>query len=230
MSGSKGYSGVDYWDEYHAISAQSASTRRTGERIWLTCFLPALERRGVRRILDLGCGSGADALALARLGYDTTGVDISMEALRSPQTEARDAGLPLRFVQHDIAEPLPFADAGFDAVISNLTLHMFPEPLARDVVVEVARCLVPGGLFLFHVNSTRDTPYRLAQQRPAVRLGDNFYRLGRGQTMRFYGEGCCRALLSGWAILSLEHVENRYPDGRIQKCAWRCIAEKPAAP
>ena len=226
MGPPKAYSGADYWDDYHAVSARKGSTRRTGERIWLTCFLPILRARHVRSVLDLGCGSGSDTLELARLGFDVTGTDISFTGVRDARSRALTAGLPARFVQHDAAEPLSFADSRFDAVISNLTLHMFPEALAGDIAREVERCVRPGGLFLFHVNSTADIPYRLKQQKPVVRLAENHYRLGKGQTMRFFSEACCRALVSGWAVLQLEHVEHRRPDGEIQKCAWRCVAEK----
>lgn len=226
MSGEDAYSGQAYWDDYHALSASCASTRRSGERIWLNCFLPMLKASGSRDILDLGCGSGADALALARGGYNTTGVDISPVALAIAR-QARRAALPLAFIHHDVAEPLPFDDAQFDAVLSNLTLHMFPPPKADAIVAEVARCLRPGGLLLFHVNSTQDIPYRIAQQPPAVRLGARFYRLGKGQTMRFFSEDCCRTLVDGWELQRLEHVISRRADGQVQKCAWRCIARKP---
>jgi len=99
--------------------------------------------------------------------------------------------------------------------------------MPRAVVGEVSRCLRPGGLFLFHVNSTEDIAPRIAQQPPAVRLGPHFYRLGKGQTMRFFSAQCCRELLSGWTVRLLEHVVSRRQDGAIQKCAWRCVAEKP---
>lgn len=219
------YSGPAYWDDYHHASASCAGTRRTGARIWLECFLGTLQEHRSQRILDLGCGSGADAIALARRGYETTGVDISPVALDLAR-QAQDAALPVEFVQHDVADPLPFADARYDAVVSNLTLHMFPASLAHAIVAEVARCLRPGGLFLFHVNSIEDIPFRIAQQQPAVRLGPGFYRLGKGQTMRFFSEDCCRELVSGWTLHRLEHVVSRRPNGAIQKCAWRCIAGK----
>lgn len=222
------YSRAGYWDDYHRTSVASDATRRTGERIWLNCFLPTLEAYRSQRILDLGCGSGADAIALARRGYETIGIDISAVAVEFAR-QAHDEALPIRFVHHDVAEPLPFPDASFDAVLSNLTLHMFPATTARRIVAEVGRCLRPNGVFLFHVNSTEDIPSRIAQQPPAIRLAPRFYRLGKGQTMRFFSEGCCRELVAGWTVRSLDHVVARRADGAVQKHAWRCVAEKAQA-
>ena len=226
MTVEKGYSGADYWDDYFETSLKSDSTRRSGERIWLTCFLPTLRAAGARSVLDLGCGSGADALELARQGFRTSGIDLALEALKHAREGAAAEELALHLALADVAAPLPFAASRFDAVLCNLTLHMFPEDLAAKIVAEVARCLKPGGLFLLHVNATEDIPYRIAQQQPARRLRENFYCLGKGQTMRFFSEACCRRLLADWELRSLTRAQSRNAKNEILKIAWRCVAAK----
>ena len=221
------YSGAEYWDDYHATGIPANLNNRSHERIWLDCFLPALLKSRVRRILDLGCGSGKGALELGRRGFAVTGIDISLVAIEHARDQAAREGFSIRFEQGDIAKPLPFPESSFDAVISNLTLHMFAEAAAHRAVAECHRCLRTGGLLLFHVNSTLDIPYRTKRQAPAVELGRDFYRLGKGQTMRFYSETACRDLVAGWTLLQLEHVQAKRPDGEVQKCAWRCIARRP---
>lgn len=221
------YSGVEYWDDYHATGIPANLNNHAHERIWLDCFIPALLELRVRRVLDLGCGSGKGALALGRRGFEVTGIDLSPVAIAHARAQAAREDLSIRFEQGDIAKPLSFPQSGFDAVISNLTLHMFAEAAVHRVVAECHRCLKSGGLLLFHVNSTADIPYRTKRQAPAVELGLDFYRLGKGQTMRFYSETACRDLLAGWTPLRLEHVQAKRPDGKVQKCAWRCIAQKP---
>src|SRR5438094_7326726 len=92
--------------------------------------MPALEEPFVReavgdarglRALDLGCGTGRHALWLAAAGAEVTAVDFSdcmlAEGRRKPGSEA------VRFVVHDLHQPLPFPDATFDLVVSGLVLE-----------------------------------------------------------------------------------------------------------
>jgi SAM-dependent methyltransferase len=53
-------------------------------------------------VLDLGCGSGFWAVALAQRGWDVTGVDVVPKALRRARERATDAGVELRLVEGDV--------------------------------------------------------------------------------------------------------------------------------
>ncbi|MDZ4657879.1 MAG: class I SAM-dependent methyltransferase [Bythopirellula sp.] len=72
-------------------------------------------------VLDMGCGTGRHALWLAEQGTQVTAVDFSegmlAEASRKPFAEQ------VKFLQHDLHEPLPFGDEQFDAVVSGLVLE-----------------------------------------------------------------------------------------------------------
>jgi len=229
MASDEGYSGKEYWDEYHDIGLAKPLDRSSKQEKWLRPFIPILHEYKARTVHDLGCGSGYDALALAQLGFVVSGTDISSIAIEHAIAEAATAGLEIDYRQHDIARPLPYPNAKFDAVICNLTLHMFPVTTANDIASEVKRCLVPGGLFLLHVNAVEDLPYRRELQPPVVKLGDEMYCFGRGQTMRFFSEASCRQLMKGWQLLSLEAVRMMRADGAVQKCAWRVVARSPAS-
>lgn len=220
------YSGEAYWDDYHDSGLSQDLDRSVKQEKWLRCFIPVLDQYQLKTVMDLGCGSGYDAMALALSGFYVSGNDISVVAIEHARKQAEKHGLNIDYLVHDIAEPMPYKDKHFDAVICNLTLHMFPAELADEIVAEVGRCLVPGGLFMFHVNSIDDLPYRSKLQPPVVSLGKEFFSFGKGQTMRFFSESACRELMSGWSIILLEPVQMLRPDGQIQKCAWRCIAQK----
>lgn len=93
-----------------------------------------------KAVLDAACGPGKYAEILLGEGADVTGFDLSPEMVRLA-TE-RNAGKG-RFFVHDLAEPLPFADASFDVVVCALALDYLETwgPTFR----EFYRVLRPGG-------------------------------------------------------------------------------------
>jgi SAM-dependent methyltransferase len=92
------------------------------------------------RILDAGCGTGANLMHLARRGR-AAGVDLSPEALR----RSRERGAS---VARASLLALPFPDATFDLVTSfDVLYHRWVEDDTR-ALRELARVLRPGGLFL----------------------------------------------------------------------------------
>jgi SAM-dependent methyltransferase len=102
------------------------------------------------RFLDLGCGPcGILTFVLTTVGCRGTGVEFSPSALEAGRIRAASLGVsPLLTVQvGDLNEPLPFAPASFDAVMSvDVVLHL------RDrlkLLREVMKVLAPGGRFLF---------------------------------------------------------------------------------
>jgi malonyl-CoA O-methyltransferase len=112
--------------------------------------LPALEEPVVRAalgdvrgkaLLDLGCGTGRHALWLAGQGAAVTAVDFS-EGMLAEARRKRGAD-SVRFVVHDLHDPLPFADAAFDALVSGLVLEHLRD--LGPLFAEARRVLRPGG-------------------------------------------------------------------------------------
>ena len=75
------------------------------------------------KILDIGCGLGREAFALADLGYDVVGIDISKEVISQVKQLSADKGYKIPFYEYDGAH-LDFPSDYFDVV---LILH---KPLA----------------------------------------------------------------------------------------------------
>lgn len=94
------------------------------------------------RALDLSCGTGRYALALARRGLKVVGVDVSERMLRAARATARAAGCELRLVRAD-ARALPFRAGSLDLVTIILGLEFVGEP--GGVLRECRRVLMPGG-------------------------------------------------------------------------------------
>lgn len=91
-------------------------------------------------VLDLGCGTGRHALWLSAAGASVTAVDFSAGMLAEARRKlgAED----IRFVVHDLHEPLPFG-AEFDLVVSGLVLEHLHD--LASFFHEAFRVLRPGG-------------------------------------------------------------------------------------
>lgn len=76
-------------------------------------------------VLDLGCGTGAHSVRLAKRGFDVISVDLTLPGVRSARQRLTEAGLPSMGVVAD-AEMLPFRDKSVEVVWASLLLHHFP--------------------------------------------------------------------------------------------------------
>ena len=121
-----------------------------GQRAIASALLePALRDREPRRarLLDAGCGTGFNLLALAGLGR-ATGIDLAPEALAF----CKERGV--RAVRASLLD-LPFPDATFDVVTSFDVLYHAWVSDDRAAVDEMARVLAPGGALLVRVPALR---------------------------------------------------------------------------
>lgn len=148
--------------------------------------------RGDERLLDLGCGRGAVLLLAA--GYlpngRTVGVDIwsrkdqSGNAMAVTRANALAEGVADRVDLHtsDMRE-LPFDDASFDVVVSNVAIHNIAAQAGRDQAIDEAwRVLRPGGRLLI-ADISRSRRY----QRRLIELGGSATRRNLGWRMWWGG-------------------------------------------
>ena len=108
-----------------------------------TSFLNYIGQESGQTILDLGCGTGSMAFALAQRGdhKSIVGIDVSevyIEFARSRTDDAR-----IRFEVAD-GSALPFEDNTFDRAVSQLVLQFMPDPF--PAVQEMCRVVESGGL------------------------------------------------------------------------------------
>ncbi len=106
------------------------------------------------RTLEIGCGTGTNALWLAALGFDVVGLDISSIAIDRAEAKRAERGLACEFLTADfLADPLPAGSFGF--VFDRGCFHGFDDDDSRSQCAQhVAQLLGPGGVWLSVTGST----------------------------------------------------------------------------
>ena len=112
----------------------------------LELLLEWLDPQPAERALDVACGGGHVALALARTGADVDACDLTPEMLDASAALLAEHDCTATFAVAD-AEALPYADDTFDIVTCRIAAHHFPDAFA--FFEEAARVLKPGGRFGF---------------------------------------------------------------------------------
>jgi demethylmenaquinone methyltransferase/2-methoxy-6-polyprenyl-1,4-benzoquinol methylase len=111
------------------------------DRKWKARMAALSDVRPGMRALDLACGTGDIAFAIASRGAHAVGLDITHRMLQI----ARAKGDGVRFVTGDMLA-LPFPDQRFDLVTTGYGLRNVPDLAAA--IAETRRVLKPGGVFL----------------------------------------------------------------------------------
>jgi ubiquinone/menaquinone biosynthesis C-methylase UbiE len=93
-------------------------------------------------VLDAGCGTGSLSVALAELGHQVTGIDLSPAMLTLAKKKAAASGVSIRYALMDAAAPR-LALGRYHAIVCRHLLWALPEPGA--VLQRWARLLKPGG-------------------------------------------------------------------------------------
>jgi malonyl-CoA O-methyltransferase len=130
--------GYNRWAEFY--DAEDNPLMRLEER----CLPPLLGDLNGLDVVDVGCGTGRNALRWATAGARVTAIDFSEGMLE--RARSKSGAETIRFVQHDLSNPLPFPDASFDRVLSCLVLEHIAD--LDGFFGELRRVCRPSGFVL----------------------------------------------------------------------------------
>jgi SAM-dependent methyltransferase len=143
----RGHVDAQHWDERYRSSDQLFSGNPNGVLVTEAADLAP------GRALDVGCGEGADALWLARHGWQVTAVDISRVALERAAVAGADLVERVTWAQADLTTTAP-PTAAFDLV----SLQYFPLPAQPDhtALRGLRDAVAPGGTLLIGSHDMTD--------------------------------------------------------------------------
>jgi SAM-dependent methyltransferase len=169
------------------------------------------------RALDVGCGSGADAVHLAARGWRVTGVEVVETALARARARAAEAGVEVRWVGGDVARLGRLGlEPGSDLLYDFGCIQGLPDPARRGAAAGLGDLAAPGArllLFAFRAGRRLLLPRGMDEEdvvallgggwelehvesavtdempRPVRRAGPTLYRLARRSATSSAGPG-----------------------------------------
>ncbi len=101
------------------------------------------------RALDLGCGSGTNAITLAQHGWQVAGVDFALKAIAAAQRKARAAGVQVDFRVDDVSR-LGGTTGPFDLILDIGCYHGLTMVGRRNYASRIKQLLGASGVFLLY--------------------------------------------------------------------------------
>jgi SAM-dependent methyltransferase len=171
----------------------------------------AAERPG-GPVLDVGCGTGATTVAIARAlgaGARCAGIDISEPMLAAARARAEREGTPVEFIHGD-AEAHPFESNGFGTIVSRFGVMFFDDPVSAFANLRRAASS-DGRLIVIAWRSAADNPFMTTAERAAAPLLPDLPARRPDEPGQFAFADALRArsLLerSGWTGIAVEPID-----------------------
>lgn len=181
------------------------------------------------KILDLGCGNGRNAIALAKLGAIVKGIDISSVALELLDNRAKKENVEVETFLGGISK-LPFPDRTFDMVVCYNAIFNSSLKQIRDTIKETKRVLKRNGVFLVTFRSSKSPlPYdaRMLEDEPNTYVVEtDGFELVSHRTDKDEIE----KLSSGWELLRAQEFTETLGKGKDKRevVTWRVEMQKSA--
>lgn len=210
----------DRWRGWENAEIYDRFVRERGIYRWLNERLTERAAIGsARRVLDLGCGTGATTSACLRVlppEGEVIGVDASAEMVAIAQAQTLDPRA--RFVVSDAAALADAVEGTFDRCVSNAAFWQFPD--RQRVLGALADRLEPGARFVFDVPAERvgggDTPFHPFQvalaRAIAERAGTPFVRTSTPFAPDTFAR---EARAFGLELAACERLEYEGPQGEL---------------
>ena len=214
-----------FYDESYLSAGFAAQRRYPNEELCRfmgrNYFDIPKNRRQSVRILEVGCGSGANLWMIAREGFDTYGLDMSEESLKLCDEMLSMYSTSANLRMDDMVE-MPYDPSSFDAVVDVLSSYCLNERRYATFLGKVARTLKPGGMYFSYTLSKASDTFK--DHAPSKLLDPSTLDSIRRPTSPFAGnlypcrfttktESAAALLEAGLDVVSQEILGRTYRNG-----------------
>lgn len=179
---------------------------------------PLAERRAIR-VLEVGCGSGANLWMMCKEGFDTVGLDSSPEGIELARAHLRDKWGVTAQLDVGSFTAMPYGDALFDSVVDVVSLEVLSLADSGIALAEIARVLKPGGTVFSYRLSDHSTMFEGNDARidsaTLANISDDRMPLANNGPLSFWSPALTRQMYerAGLLVDSVERVGRTYPNG-----------------
>lgn len=171
-----------------------------------------------RKVLELGCGVGRDAVYFQENGFEVTATDFSETVISQNRQDFSDSGV--KFEVLNIEQLYEIESSSYENIYANLSLHYYSDKITRQIFGEIARILKSGGTFAFSCKSKDAVRTDSAQL-----VEKNFYVGKNGHALHVFSEEYTKNLLA--ERYDIEHMDVVYEETYSRACdVVECIARK----
>jgi len=195
-----------YWDS--AWQNEQLIKRFSAADPEIVKLIARLRKRGLSRVLDIGCGPGRHTISFAKAGFEVYACDISKSALTIAKERLQENKFSAQLVQAE-ALHLPFRDSFFHLIIGFNSLYYCGYDELKAVIKEVRRISRINGYFFFTLLSTHHRDFRKGQQIEQFTFDIS---MGHGHVMphHFSERSEVSRMISGFELLNIRDKELIY--------------------
>ena len=203
----------EIWETEHAQSASLPSLADHKPHSGVIDFVKFLARLGIdppRKIVDIGCGKGRNAIYLAKQGFEVYGMDYSNHAIHTAKlaSEREQVSELIHWSHQELDKPWPFNNDYFDLALDCFSSIDIETAEGRKYYnQEMFRTLKCGGYSLVTVVSAHDTIEKeMILNSPGQEINSTYWT-NTGKFQKNYDENELREFYSSFEIIELKEIK-----------------------
>lgn len=162
--------------------------------------LTEINKKGLKKVLEIGCGFGQDSEFFAENDLSVTAIDFSKKAIGLAKKHKN-----INYILMDTSVDLnKFKKDSFDIIYAHLSLHYFDDKTTKKVFRELYNILKSGGLFFVKCKSIDDPLFGEGQK-----IEENMF-LRQEHVRHFFSKEYMKKCLEKFNLINIEKTEGNY--------------------